>query len=89
MQSNPVKGLLKNHETKNLNHVGRCKLAAQPWLFAADPMGCGPFVCWPRCSSVVGNTAPAARPTPSSRLPSKQNDSQFFIPYFFNSPLNQ
>ncbi|HQZ27152.1 MAG TPA: hypothetical protein PK648_03315, partial [Verrucomicrobiales bacterium] len=26
-----------------------------------------------------------ARPTPSSRLTSKQNDSQFFIPGFFNS----
>jgi len=50
------RGLLKNYETKNLNDFERWKLAALPWWFAADPMGCGPFVSCPRYSSVAGST---------------------------------
>ncbi|MEX2579465.1 MAG: hypothetical protein WD342_10440, partial [Verrucomicrobiales bacterium] len=71
--------------TQNLIGGTARKSAASPVRYATDPLGCGPFVRWLRSSSGVGLAGTGRPATSSSPLASKQNDSQFSIPEFFNS----
>ena len=76
-----LKRLLKNSETKNLGCFwkGNCGFAG---IVLIAPIGLRPFcfLASLRCDQVASYLT-------ESRLASQQNDSQFFIPGFFNSLL--
>ena len=76
-----LRRLLKNYETKNPSDSLVANLRLRRGGHVTAPSCCGPF----DLLAALLDRLRGRPPLPPRRLASKQNNSQFFIPYLFNS----